>query len=223
MSHLLLALLGIPAPLMLAVIGVLVFAEAAFFLGFVLPGETAVLMGGFLASTGHLPLLPLAVTAVLAAVAGDSVGYEVGRRFGTRLLATRPLRAQQHRVDRAQAFLAGRGASAIFVARSTAFLRAVTPGLAGLSRMRYRRFFAFNALGGLVWGVGAALLGYFAGSSFLQVAQWMGRSGAIIVGVLVVVGILLWRRSRSRRHAEPQVVAEPSTRERSPGQPDPVV
>lgn len=202
MSQLLDHLLGIPAAWVLTVIGTLVFSESAFFLGFVLPGETAVLLGGFLASNGKFSVVPLAVVVVAAAIVGDTVGYEVGRRFGPRLLESRPLRRHQHRIAGARAFLDGRGASAVFIGRFTAFLRAVVPGLAGLSQMRYRRFLAYNAAGGLFWGVGVVLLGFFAGSSYKQVEQWLGRSGAIVVALVVVVGLVLWHRARSRRKSE---------------------
>jgi membrane protein DedA with SNARE-associated domain len=192
-------LLGIPAPWVLAIIGALVFSEAAFFLGFVLPGETAVLIGAFLASSGHLSVVLLVIVVVAAAIVGDTVGYEVGRQFGPRLLTWRPLRNHQHRVDGARAFLDGRGAPAVFIGRFTAFLRAVVPGLAGLSRMRYRRFLAYNAAGGLVWGTGVVLLGYFAGHSYRKVESWLGRSGAILIAAVVVIGLVLWHRARSRR------------------------
>ncbi len=199
MTTLLQHLLHVPSPIVLAVIAVLVFGEAAVFLGFVLPGETAVLVGGFLASTGRLSVYVLAAVVVAAAIIGDSVGYEVGRTLGPRVLRSRLLRAHQHRVEGARRFLDGRGASAVFVGRFTAFLRAVTPGLAGLSRMRYRRFLVWNAAGGLVWGVGVVVLGYLAGSSYEQVAHRLGQGGAVGVGVLVVLGVVVWRR-RKRRH-----------------------
>lgn len=192
-------LLHVPGPVVLGTIGALVFSEAAFFLGFVVPGETAVLLGGFLSSTGKLSVALLAVVVVLAAVMGDSVGYEVGKRFGPRMLASRPFRAQQHRVDGARAFLDGRGASAVFIGRFTAFLRAVVPGLAGLSGMRYRRFLAFNAVGGLVWGAGCVAAGYLAGNSYERVAHWLGTGGAVAAAALVVVALFAWHQHR--RHA----------------------
>lgn len=204
MTSLLQQLLHVPSPVVLAVIAALVFGEAAVFLGFVLPGETAVLIGGFLASTGKLSVYVLAAVVVAAAVIGDSVGYEVGRKFGPRVLRTRMLRRHEHRVEGARRFLDGRGASAVFIGRFTAFLRAVTPGLAGLSRMRYRRFLVWNAAGGVVWGLGVVVLGYLAGSSYEQVAHRLGQGGAIGVGVLVVAGLLVWRwrRRRARTHRE---------------------
>jgi membrane protein DedA with SNARE-associated domain len=199
-GHLVSALSAIPAPAVLSAIGALVFGESAFFLGFVLPGETAVLLGGFLASTGRLAVVALAVVVVVAAVAGDSVGYEVGRRFGPWALAARPMRRHADRLAAARRFLDGRGAPAVFAARFTAFLRAVMPGLAGLSRMRYRRFLAWNAAGGLVWGVGVVALGYAAGSSYQRVEHWLGGAGAAVVVALLLATLVTWR---VRRHRQP--------------------
>ena len=223
-SHLLDALLGVPAPVLVAVVAVLVFGESAFFLGFVLPGETAALVGGFLSSAGHVGLLPLILVVVGAAVVGDTVGYEVGRHFGGRLLGWAPLRKHRSRIERARRFLDGRGAPAVFVGRFTAFLRAVVPGLAGLSRMRYRRFLVYNAAGGVLWGSGAVLVGYFAGSSYKQVERGLGNGGVAVAVLIVLAAVVLWRRKRSRRgvterRTESDVVAVPepaAVREGSP-------
>ena len=194
-------LLNVPAPAAYALIALLVFAEAAVFVGFVLPGETAVLIGGVLAASGRLSLTAVLVLVVAAAVAGDSVGFEVGRRLGPRLLGVRPLRRHVHRLARAQDFLRVRGGWAVFLGRGTAFLRAVMPGLAGTSRMPYPRFLVFNAAGALVWGTGVTLLGYFAGTSYGVVEKTLGRASAILIVVLVVVGLLGWHRHRSRSAA----------------------
>jgi membrane-associated protein len=191
-------LLTVPAPVAYVVIAALVFAEAAVFIGFVLPGETVVLLGGVLASTGRISLPVLLLVVVLAAIIGDSVGYEVGRRLGTRVLGLRLLRKHQTRIDSAQAFLRERGGWAVFIGRSTAFLRAVMPGLAGVSRMPYPRFLTFNAAGGLVWGVGVVLAGYFAGSSYARVEQLLGRSSAVLAALVVVAGLGFWLRRRHR-------------------------
>lgn len=201
-SSLLQQLLDVPPAVVLLVVGALVFGEAAVFVGFVLPGETAILLGGFLASTGRLSVIVLGVVVVLAAIVGDSVGYEVGRRFGPRLMQIRLLRRHTHRIEGARAFLDGRGASAVFVGRFTAFLRAVTPGLAGLSGMRYRRFLVYNAAGGIVWGVGCTVAGYLAGSSYESVARSLGQGGAAAAGVIVVVALVAWRVARHRHRSE---------------------
>jgi membrane-associated protein len=194
-------LLGVPPMVAYLLIGVVVFAEAAIFVGFVLPGETAVVLGGVLASSGRLSLGRLMVLVVAAAVAGDTVGYEVGKHAGPRVLRSRLLRRHQQRLDGARHFLRRRGGAGVFLARFTAFLRAVMPALAGLSDMPYRRFLAFNATGGLVWGVAVTLLGFFAGASYRKVEAALGRGSAILLSVLLVGGLYGWhRRRRARQH-----------------------
>lgn len=200
MSHVINLLLGIPAPLAYVLIAGLVFAEAALFVGFVFPGETAVLFGGVLASTGNLNLWLLLGLVVVAAVIGDSVGFEVGRKLGPRLLGVRPLRKHRHRLESAQGFLRKRGGRAVVLGRWTAFLRAVMPALAGASRMHYPTFLAYNAAGGLVWGVIVVLLGFFAGTSYEQVATRLGQTSAVILAILAVSVLVAW--GRHRKHSE---------------------
>ena len=198
MTQLLDHLRQVPPALAYVVITALVFGESAVFLGFVLPGETAVLLGGALASSHRLSLPTLLVVVVVAAVVGDTVGYEVGRAFGPRLTETRLLRRHALRLQGAQEFLRRRGGSAVFIGRFTAFLRAVMPGLAGLSRMPYGRFLAYNATGALVWGAGVTLLGYFAGASYQRIAAYLGRGSAVLLALVALIALFWWRRSRRR-------------------------
>jgi membrane protein DedA with SNARE-associated domain len=200
---------GVQGAVAYTVIAALVFGEAAVFIGFVLPGETAVLIGGVLAATGRLQLPVLLVLVVLAAVLGDTVGYEVGRHLGPRALASRPLRGHHGRIEGAQGFLRRRGGTAVFLGRWTAFLRAVMPGLAGMSRMPYPRFLFFNASGGLLWGVAVALLGFFAGNSYSAVANTLGRTSAVILAVLVLAVLVVWHRARRRKARESAAEEDP--------------
>jgi len=197
-----LTLHGLPA---YAIVGGLAFAEAALFVGFVLPGETAVILGGVLAYRHQVSLPVIALVAVLAAITGDSAGYEVGRRFGPRLLASRLFRRRREGLERGQQALRDKGGRAVFLARFTAFLRAVMPGLAGTARMPYRKFLLFNAAGGLVWALGFTLLGYLAGASYQKVEQIAGRASEVILAVVVLaaIGFVIVRRRRERdaRHA----------------------
>lgn len=178
------------------VVGFLVFAEAAIFVGFVLPGETAVLLGGVLAANGRVSLVILLSIVLTTAVVGDSVGYEVGRHFGPRVLASRLLRKHRSRLDGAQQFLRTRGGWAVFIGRFTAFLRAVMPALAGTSGMPYGRFLVFNALGGITWGTAVVLLGYFAGHSYAAVERGLGGTSAALLVAVVLVGLIVWHRRR---------------------------
>lgn len=197
MTGLLDQLLAVPPALAYAIIALLVLGEAALFIGFVLPGETAVLIGGALASAGRLSLTALILLVVLAAVVGDSIGFEVGRHLGPRLLRLAPLQRHHERIERARESIRRRGGMAVLIGRSTAFLRAVMPALAGLSRMSYPRFFVFNVIGAVIWGVAVSLLGFFAGSSLSRVEHELGRGGAVAaVVVLLVVAVLLHRRRR---------------------------
>ena len=208
MSSLVAHLLSVPGPWTYAVIGLLVFTEAAIFVGFVVPGETAVLLGGLLASTGHLSLWLLLGLVVAAGVLGDSVGFEVGRRLGPRLGELGPMRRHRARIESARGYLRRRGGRAVVLGRFTAFLRAMMPALAGASGMRYSRFLVFNVLGGLVWGAGVTLLGYFAGSSVDRVAQSLGRGSAALLIIVAVTGLVTWRlRRRLHRRAPGETAA----------------
>jgi membrane-associated protein len=195
------ALLHLHGPVIYAVVAALVFAEAALFFGFVFPGETAIVVAGVLASQHRVSLPVLLIVVVLSAVVGDSVGYEIGRRFGDRLLDTRMLRKHRDRLGSAQDLLRRRGALAVFIGRFTALLRAIMPALAGSARMPYGRFLIFNALGGVTWGAGFTVGGYVAGTAFEQVARWAGRVLAIVVAVLAVVVLFVWWIRRRRREA----------------------
>jgi len=188
----------LPPTLVYVVVALLVFGEAALFVGFVLPGETTVLVAGVIASQGSVNIIALCGLVVVAAIIGDSVGYLVGREYGHRLLQLRILAKHQDELDKALAGLKRRGATYVFLGRFTAFLRAVMPGLAGMSRLHYRRFLAANALGGLVWGVGFTMLGYLGGSQLGRIEKFAGyfSTGMLILIVLVVGGLVILRRKR---------------------------
>jgi membrane-associated protein len=186
----------------------LVFAEDAFFIGFVIPGETAAVLGGVVASRGEVQLGTMMALVVGAAIIGDSVGYEVGKHLGTRLMKAKALRGHAGRLENAQDLLRRKGGSAVFLGRFTAFFRAVMPALAGTSRMPYGRFLAYNAAGGIAWGIGFVLLGFLAGNSYETVAKAAGRDLAVVVALAAVAALIAWhvrsRRRRERRRAAGQ-------------------
>jgi membrane-associated protein len=179
-------------------IAALVFGETAIFLGFVLPGEAAVVIGGVLASRGHLSLATLSAVVVVAAVAGPMVGYEIGSRMGDRLFRARALRRMPGGPERARTALRDRGALAVLLGRFVAFVRAVMPAAAGAVRVPYRTFLLYNVVGGIVWGVGYCLLGYLAGSAYSAVETRVGTGLAVAVAVVVVVAVAVWVVRRRR-------------------------
>ena len=191
-------ILGLPGWLVLVVAGAVVFAEDALFVGFVIPGESVALLAGASAKLGHVSLAGVLIVVVVAAIFGDTVGYEIGRHAGTRVLRMSFLDKRRARLDDAQDFLARRGGSADFLGRWVAFFRAVMPALAGTARMPYPRFLAWNALGGIAWGAAVVLIGYAAGASYARVQKTVGRDAAFIAVGILVVAVIIWRVRKRR-------------------------
>ena len=195
------------------VIAALVFGETAVFVGFVLPGEIAVILGGVLASRGHISLPLLIVVVVAAAVIGPFVGYEVGRRMGDRLFGARALRRVRGGTERARVVLSTRGGLAVFLGRFLAIVRAIMPAAAGAAGMRYRTFSVYNVLGGGIWGAGYCLLGYLAGSAYAVVERRVGTGLAIVIGAFAVAALAVWAFRRHQAQAQAQVQASSSSAE----------
>src|SRR5713226_1946264 len=186
----------------LAIVFALPALEASAFLGFLFPGEVAVILGGVLASQGRVSLGAAIAAAVLGAIVGDSVGYVVGRRWGRRLLhgTVGRLPVIRERLDRhldtAQEYVRRRRGRAVFFGRFTAALRVLVPGLAGMSDIHYPSFLAYNVAGGALWGSGFAILGYVAGANYQRVEKIAGRVGLLLLA-LIVVGLILSRVLRA--------------------------
>jgi membrane protein DedA with SNARE-associated domain len=180
------------------VIAALVFGETAVFVGFFLPGEIAVILGGVLASRGHLSLPLLMVIVAVAGIAGPFVGYEIGKRMGDRIFASRALSRVRGGTDKARTVLSNRGGLAVLLGRFVAIVRAIMPAAAGAAAVRYRTFALYNVIGGLIWGVGYCALGYLAGSAYAVVERRVGTGLAVAVGVIVVAGVAAWAVRRHR-------------------------
>jgi membrane protein DedA with SNARE-associated domain len=211
--HITETLLNLHGPVIYAIVAALVFAEAALFFGFIFPGETAIVVGGVLAGQGRVSLPLLIVIVVISATTGDSVGYEIGRRFGPRLLGSRAMHRHRAKVSRAQELIRRRGAIAVFIGRFTALLRAMMPALVGSSRMPYPKFLVFNLMGGAVWGAGFTLGGFFIGQAFEHTAQYVGRGIAVLIAVLITAAVVIWTVRRHRGSAAEPAAATPDNPE----------
>ncbi len=189
--------LPVPAHLGYPVLGALIFAESA---GLPLPGETALLTAGGLAAGGQLALPVVILVAAVAAIAGDTVGYWLGRRGGRAFLLRDGFRAADRRraVERADRFFARYGAATVFVGRWVPGLRVVAAVMAGATRMPWKRFVVANTLGAFAW---AATVASFAAA--------LGPTGAPILAVtglgLGAIGAALgaWRHHRAARSYAP--------------------
>ena len=152
----------------LLLLGLIVFAESGLFFGFFLPGDSLLFIAGFLASSAGgnvLPPLPLVVLVVVAAaIVGDQVGYLFGRKVGPALFNRDESRLfKKSHVHKAHDFLERYGAKTIFLARFVPVVRTFAPIVAGVGEMPYRTFVTYNVVGGIVWGAGLTILGYFLG------------------------------------------------------------
>ena len=196
-------ILAVPGWLALLLVFALPALEASAFVGIVVPGELAVLLGGVLAFQHRVGLAAAVAAAVAGAVVGDSAGYLVGRRLGPRLLASRAGRLvkAEHR-ERAERFLRERGGAAVFLGRFTAVLRALLPGLAGMAGMPYGTFARWNVAGGAVWASAFVLLGYAAGDGWRRVAHATGRAGLVLLAALAVVALVALAARWAARHQE---------------------
>ena len=172
----------------------LAFAEAAAFVGFILPGETSLLIGGVLAHEGVWPLWLFWICAILGAIAGDSVGYEVGKHFGPRIKSGRFGRlvgAKRWRI--AEHIFEKYHGGAIFFGRSQALLRALVPALAGMHKVPYRTFLKWNAAGGFVFSTIIVLLGYGFANTLQQLERYL-RYWAIFALLVAIAVIILVKR-----------------------------
>jgi undecaprenyl-diphosphatase len=188
----------------LAFLFVLPALEAPAFLGLVLPGEVALLLGGVLAQQDRIPLPAALAVGTAGALAGDSAGYWIGRRWGPRLLASglgrRVGPARLHRVES----LLLRGGWALLLGRCTAGARVVLPGLAGMLGLRYRTFALWTGAAATVWAVVHVLVGYAAGAGWRHAHHLTGRVGIAIALAVVVALAVAWllRPDRRTRRSE---------------------
>ncbi|WP_235432186.1 DedA family protein, partial [Nocardiopsis sp. RV163] len=190
-------LLAVPVGVVYTVAFVLPFAEAAAFAGLVVPGETALLITGVVAGLGHADPFVVAVCGTVGAVAGDSVGFEIGRRLGPRLTTNRLGRAiGPARWERAEGFVRRYGAHAVFFGRWVGVARALVPALAGAARLEYKRFVVWNALGATAWASTVTLVGYLAGDSWQRVERFFGEAVILVLlagaVLLAAVGVARW-------------------------------
>ncbi len=201
-------LLRLPGWAALLAVFLLPALESSVFLGFVFPGEIAVILGGVAAAAGRMPLPAMIVAAILGAVIGDSVGYAVGKRWGHQMLdgSIGRLPIVRHELakhlESAKTFVRKRGPQAVFIGRFTAALRVLVPGLSGMAELPYPTFLLFNVLGAVIWGTTFAILGYVAKNAWERVATDARDAGLALLAV-IVVGLITATVLRRRRERQP--------------------
>jgi membrane protein DedA with SNARE-associated domain/membrane-associated phospholipid phosphatase len=186
-------------------VGVLAFLETGAFVGFVAPGETAVIVGGLVAGQGRISLFVLIGIVWACAVAGDVTSFTLGRRLGRAWLLRHGerLKITEDKLSTVEGFFERRGGATILVGRFIGFVRPLAPFLAGAARMPLRRFLPYDVLGAGAWTATFATLGYVFWQSFDKLTQYVSRGLFAFGSFVVIVGLLVWlvrlRRDPERR------------------------
>ncbi|MGC4861159.1 DedA family protein [Micromonospora sp. DT68] len=192
MHDLLTVVQGLPTLWIYLVAALIVAGETAVIFGLLVPGEATLLLVGFLTYNGTLRLGPALLAMIAAAVAGDTLAFRAGRRYGPKLRAGLGHRVGPERWRRADAMLARLGGRGVFAARWVAFARTLVPRLAGSAGMSYRRFAPWNLAGVITWVGGSVLLGHLAGESYDTVSRLLGRAtGAVLLLLAGLLGVVL--------------------------------
>jgi membrane-associated protein len=177
---------------------ILVFLESGIFFGFFLPGDSVLFSAGLLASHGLFNIALLMLFLSIAAILGDSAGYWFGAKIGKKIFYHRDsFFLKQKHLAQVQEYYKRFGAKTIVIARFIPVVRTFAPILAGVGEMPYSIFLRYNLVGGILWGGGITLLGYFLGTSFPQTEHYLLP---IIVGIIFLSMLPVfveWLRGRS--------------------------
>lgn len=179
-------------------IALIIFAESGLLVGFFLPGDTLLIAAGVMAATGALPIGGVMAAIALAAIVGDNVGYTIGRYSGKRLFHKKDgVLFRREYVERAESFYEKHGGKTIILARFVPIVRTFAPMVAGIGKMPRGKFFAYNVVGGVLWGTSLPLLGYFVGSKIPQIGEYLEY--AIVFVVLASLAPALWHIVTSQK------------------------
>lgn len=174
---------GASALIAILIVAGIVFAESGLLIGFFLPGDTLLFGAGLLASQGEIPIIPLILAIIAAAIIGDNVGYSIGRRAGHRLFKKHDSLLFKHEhIERAEKFYEKHGGKTIIIARFVPVVRTFAPMVAGIGKMPRSRFMLFNVVGGILWGAGVTLLGYWFGQRIPHLDKYIEL---VLLGIIV--------------------------------------
>jgi membrane protein DedA with SNARE-associated domain len=167
--------------------------------GVPLPGETALVAAGVFASQGELNIVEVIAFAAAAAIIGDNLGYWIGRTGGRKLLERSKFlsRWMERVLPWAEGFFHRHGAKTIFIGRFFSVLRVTAAWMAGVSRMQWLKFLAWNAAGGICWAALVGLVAYYLGHAAADAISRYGLIGGaalVVLAALALVGFHFWKK-----------------------------
>jgi membrane-associated protein len=180
-------------------ITLIVFAETGLMIGFFLPGDSLLVTAGLFAATGRLNIVWLNLAVIGAAIIGDATGYWIGYRAG-RALYSRPnswLFRRDHLI-KTHAFYERHGGKTIILARFVPIIRTFAPVVAGAATMTYRRFAAYNIIGGAGWALTMTLTGYFLGVMIPNVEKHIDLLVIGVIALSLLPVLISWLRGRTQ-------------------------
>jgi membrane-associated protein len=170
-----------------ALVCAIVFVETGLFVGFFLPGDSLLVTAGIFASAGQMNLAWLLIPVAICAIAGDQLGYWIGRRLGQELYRRPDSRFfRKKHLENAHAFYEQHGKKTIILARFLPIIRTFCPPVAGAARMDYGQFLTFDIVGGIVWVWSMVLLGYFLGRAVPHIDERIH----IVIAIVIVVSLI---------------------------------
>jgi len=181
----------------------IIFTETGLLFGFFLPGDSLLVTAGIFAAAGALDVVTVIALLTVAAVSGDQLGYYLGSTIGPKIFRREDsLFFHKRHAERAQRFYDRHGGKTIILARFIPIIRTFAPVVAGVGKMRYRHFVAYNVVGGVAWVWGLTLGGYLLGRSVPNIEQNIHLVIAIVIFLSILPGIVEFARARLRPAAE---------------------
>lgn len=168
----------------LLLIAAIIFAESGMFVGFFFPGDTLLLAGGVFAAQGKLNVAVLIAVVAVAAIAGDNLGYHIGKRYGRRLFKKKDgLVFRQEYVQRAEVFYEKHGDKTMLFAHFVPIVRTFAPPVAGVAEMNYKKYVVYDGIGIIAWSVIVTMIGYFFGTRIPNIDHYIMLA---VGGVMVI-------------------------------------
>lgn len=186
------------------IIAAAVLMERSVFVGLLVPGDLILALGGVYAAQHKMDLVGVIIVGILAAIVGESLGFWLGRRWGHRLLSKIPiLKRLAGQLADAETYFRRHGGKTVFIGRYATAIGAFVPFTAGMGRMSYRRFLAFDVPAIVIWATGISIFGYFFGRNLSFVDKVLSRFGYFVIAVALgyFLGRLLWKRFRTPKPA----------------------
>jgi membrane-associated protein len=194
-------------------VNLIIFTETGLLIGFLLPGDSLLVVTGIVARSAEWPILPLTISLCAAAIIGDTIGYSIGAKAGPAIFSRPDSRFfKRDHLMAAKAYYERHGGKTIIIARFIPLIRTFVPVVAGAARMEYRTFVFFNIAGGIGWITSMLMVGYsldpilrsFLGDDF-QIAKHVDKVVLLVVFLsilpLMIKGYKHWRSGRVTKEA----------------------